>query len=534
MRKNKLINRVLFVLILASTLWVGAFQQAEAPAKRETILDRVVHIEKTLITEIPQIGRLCDELKLEKKRINVGDCELYVEEEGQGIPIVLLHGGPGATHHYFHPFFSRAGKFVRIIYYDQRGCGISDYKPGKGYSVNQAVDDLENLRKALKIEKWVVLGHSYGGYLAQRYTMAYPESVAGLIVLTGEPGLPGKYSGTRQSDYISAEERQRMQDIRKELGQLLKDKKVSQEQWLEILVYNNHLNGDWKRQSYYRPTEKELVRMARYEWKQDTNFNSLMSQDIRKVNLDGAFKDCPIPTLIMESKMDLTWPPEKAQVLQANHPGSQMVMFENSGHSPFADEPDRFFSELKSFMASLPSVTKEKAVAWKASLAKWEKDQEDIFLTGPMSQAEAKSIEEFRQIRTEIRNGKTYDDSSTPLRAFLSFISAVHFRDKEAMKRLQPSLELPEQRLAQLDQLWMTQIDILRAPIPPEHPADLDIWPVYLRDALSAGSNKPVDVNIFIFWERRWIRFGNQGGGGDWRPYGPLFKKTFLESMTKK
>ena len=115
---------------------------------------------------------------------------------------------------------ARAAAFARIVYYDQRGCGISDYRPGKGYSVAQAVEDLENLRRTLKIEKWTVLGHSYGGYLAQRYAMAHPENVAGLIVLTGEPGLPGKYSGTRQYDYISPEERRKMQEIRRELTAL--------------------------------------------------------------------------------------------------------------------------------------------------------------------------------------------------------------------------------------------------------------------------------------------------------------------------
>ena len=87
------------------------------------------------------------------------------------MPVVLLNGGPGATHHYFHPWFSRAKDFARVIYYDQRGCGLSDYNPGAGYSVFQAVEDLEQLRRALEIDQWVVAGHSYGGYLAQQYAV---------------------------------------------------------------------------------------------------------------------------------------------------------------------------------------------------------------------------------------------------------------------------------------------------------------------------------------------------------------------------
>jgi proline iminopeptidase len=333
-------------------------------------LDRVVHVEKNLITEIPQIPRLCDTLKLKKQRINIVDCELCVEEEGKGIPIVLLHGRPGATHHYFHPSFSKAKKFGRIIYYDQRGCGLSDYKKGSGYTVDQAVEDLESLRKALKIDRWIVLGHSYGGYLGQRYTMKYPESVKGLILLTALPGLPGKLEGTRQYDYISDQEKQRMKEIRQGISKLRKAKNLTQAQALELLVYNNHINDDWKRQSYYKPTPEDFVFGAMYEWKQDADFNSVMSQDSGKLNLDGAFKDCPVPTLILESKWDLTWTSDKPEVIHQNHPGSQTIIFEQSGHSPFADEPERFFKELKAFVKSLPPVSDSAISQWKEYLVK--------------------------------------------------------------------------------------------------------------------------------------------------------------------
>jgi hypothetical protein len=97
-------------------------------------------------------------MNIPKEKVSIGDCNLYCEQEGQGTPVVLLHGGPGATHHEFHPWFSQTKDFARVIYYDQRGCGLSDYRPGKGYSVNQAVEDLDRLRQALGIEQWVVLG----------------------------------------------------------------------------------------------------------------------------------------------------------------------------------------------------------------------------------------------------------------------------------------------------------------------------------------------------------------------------------------
>jgi len=191
---------------------------------RESILDRVVHIEPEIITEIPVVDRWCDRLKLRKYRIDVGGAELYVEEEGKGTPLVLINGGPGGTHHYFHPWFSQAKQYARVIYYDQRGCGLSDLKPGEdGYSVHQAVEDLDTIRKALDIDEWVLLGYSYGGFLAQFYTVNHPENVAGLILLGASPGMHVKTGRSRQNQFMSERERARLKEIRSELQQLSKE-----------------------------------------------------------------------------------------------------------------------------------------------------------------------------------------------------------------------------------------------------------------------------------------------------------------------
>lgn len=370
MKRSQLIKTLSIALWPGLIVVISACEHKPAVEKRETVFDNVAYIEKDLRLTIPEIPRLCDAPGRQKARINVGDCELYVEQEGEGIPIVLLHGGPGATHHYFHPSFSQAGKLARIIYYDQRGCGLSDYQPGSGYTVDQAVEDLENLKKALGFEKWVVLGHSYGGYLAQRYTMKYPESVMGLVLVTAAPGLAGRVVGTRQYDYISDAEKQRMRDIVQELNKLVEENILPPEKYIELLVYNRHINGDWKRQSYYKPTMDDFARMALYEWKQDSDFNGRMSVDMGKVTLEGAFNDCPVPTLILESKWDLTWTADKPEVLQTNHPCSQMIVFEKSGHNPFADEPDEFFPALRKYVRELPAVQPAAITDWKAALEK--------------------------------------------------------------------------------------------------------------------------------------------------------------------
>jgi proline iminopeptidase len=340
-------------------------------------MDRIVHIEQGIIRDIPQVPRLCDSMAIRKGKIDIGDCNLYCEQEGEDIPLILINGGPGGTHHCFHPRFSAAKDFARIIYYDQRGCGLSDYRPEKGYTVAQAVDDLDRLRQALGINQWVVLGFSYGGLLAQCYATKYPQNVKGLVLVGSSMGFLD-LSPSRDQEFISQQEREKLDQIRNTPG-------LSMAQ----LVFNLHLNGDWKRQSYYRPSREDIARMALYEWVHDKDFRSGISPSENGVNLEGAFKDCPIPTLILEGKWDMSWSADKPQRFHKNHPDAKLVIFKESAHSVFEDEPEAFFAELRQFLCQLPEISDEALVKWKEHLAQYEKEKSEKWQKipeGPMTE----------------------------------------------------------------------------------------------------------------------------------------------------
>ena len=339
--------------------------------KRESALDRKIHIEAELVTQVPAVGRWCDRIDLSKKRIDIGGCELYVEEEGRGMPIVLINGGPGGTHHYFHPWFSRAKGFARVIYYDQRGCGLSDWRPGPGYSVEQAVGDLEHLRRALGIRRWVIMGYSYGGFLAQYYAVHFPESVAGLVLVSAMTGMPADMKPSRQMDYLSEAEISRLKAIRKEVAGLLQADTITKERANEIHLYNNTLNGTWKRQAFFRPSPERAAQMALYEWKNDEDFNRVMGESVDRVDLTGAFEGCPIPTLIVEGTWDLTWNTDKPGILLGNHPGARLEMFKRSGHNVYEDEPKRFFRLLKGFVGRLSEIPSGPLIRYQEYLADW-------------------------------------------------------------------------------------------------------------------------------------------------------------------
>jgi proline-specific peptidase len=344
----------------------------EKDLNRETILDNISHVEDSIYYNMDTLPRLCDVLGMEKQYIDIGDCKLYYEVEGEGTPIVLINGGPGGTHHYFHPSFAKAKEYCKVIYYDQRGCGQSDFIKGEGYTFKQAIDDLDKLRQKLGIDRWIVCGYSYGGALAQYYTTSYPDHVLGMVLIGSVPLLQDDLlSGTRQYDYISKEEQQKIDEIYK----LYRSKKIN----LQQLLFNKELNGDWKRQNFIKPEKEEMIRLALYEWVNDKGFNSTMSGSYSRYNFKDVFNKCPIPTLLCEGKWDLTWKEDKPLLMKRNHPNAQYVMFENSGHSIYYDEPELFFSTLKKFAASLKPISSSTLHNWQIQSSAILEPQERLF-----------------------------------------------------------------------------------------------------------------------------------------------------------
>ncbi len=340
--------------------------------KRETILDNISHVEDSIHYQIDSLPPLCDALGMKKQYIDIGGCKLYCEVEGEGVPIVLINGGPGGTHHCFHPGFAQASDFCKVIYYDQRGCGQSDFEKGEGYTFRQAIDDLDKLRQKLDIDKWIVCGYSYGGALAQYYTTTYPENVLGMVLIGSATLLQDDaLNGSRQYDYISEEEQQKIDEI----YDLFRNKQIS----LMQLLYNKELNGDWKRQNFLKPTKEEVIRGAHYEWVNDVGFNQTLGNSYGRYDFKNVFNDCPIPTLLCEGKWDLTWETEKKDIFRANHPNAQFVLFENSGHSIYFDESELFFSILEKFTDNLKPVSPQKIIEWKKQSDKLLAPQEKLF-----------------------------------------------------------------------------------------------------------------------------------------------------------
>ncbi|MCW8960468.1 MAG: alpha/beta fold hydrolase, partial [Ignavibacteriaceae bacterium] len=121
--------------------------------------------------------------KIQQGFVDANGVMIYYEEFGNGEPLMIVHGGPGASHDYFLPYLLPLARHYRLIFIDERGSGKSErLEDVKLYTVENMVEDVEAVRKALGIGKMNLLGHSYGGVLAEAYALKYQENLSHLIL----------------------------------------------------------------------------------------------------------------------------------------------------------------------------------------------------------------------------------------------------------------------------------------------------------------------------------------------------------------
>jgi pimeloyl-ACP methyl ester carboxylesterase len=126
-------------------------------------------------------------------RIEANGCRLYVDIVGSGLvaegpamverPVVLVvHGGPGFDHSTIKPPFDPLAEVAQLVYYDHRGQGRSDRDETENWNLDQWADDLRALIDVLGVEKPIVLGLSFGGFVAQSYASRHPDRLHKLIL----------------------------------------------------------------------------------------------------------------------------------------------------------------------------------------------------------------------------------------------------------------------------------------------------------------------------------------------------------------
>src|SRR6478752_8508265 len=121
-------------------------------------------------------------------RVQLSDTTLHVEERGSGdLALVVLHGGPGLDHTEFGSYLDALGDDARLLFVDERGQGRSDRVDPATVTLPRCAADVEELAQALGLDRYAVLGHSFGALVALQHAVDFPGRPAGTIVSSGFP-----------------------------------------------------------------------------------------------------------------------------------------------------------------------------------------------------------------------------------------------------------------------------------------------------------------------------------------------------------
>ncbi|HSD14161.1 MAG TPA: proline iminopeptidase-family hydrolase [Flavobacterium sp.] len=267
------------------------------------------------------------------------------------IKVLLLNGGPGATHEYFECFESfLPAEGIEFIYYDQLGCGNSENpKDIAMWDLSRYVEEVEQVRKTLNLdrENFYLLGHSWGGILAMEYTLKYQNNMKGLIIsnMMSDAIAYGKYA-----DEVLAKQMNPV--VLKELRDIEAKSDFSNPRYMELLMpnfYEKHIlrlpSKDWP-----EPVQRSFSKMNQslYVTMQGPSEFGI-SGKLEKWNRFPDLKNITIPTLVIGARNDTMDPKHMEQMAKSVKNGTYLFCPKGS-HMAFYDDQDVYFRGLISFL----------------------------------------------------------------------------------------------------------------------------------------------------------------------------------------
>lgn len=265
-------------------------------------------------------------------RINHTD--LFYQEVGAGQPCLVMHGGLGGDLGCLHPWLDSLGDSLRLIYYDHRCNGRSGRPPIETLTYDQLVADADALREHFGLGKIAVLGHSAGAAIALNYALRYPEHLSHLILVSG-------HAAWDYGDEILAACKRR--GASHEVLEVFTGPPPKDDADLTRMV--RRLMSVYLSQFDAELTD-EYVNNVRWDAAANVRYGELL----REFSVVSRLGDIKTPTLIMVGRDDVVTPVEQAERLHRGIAGSELVIFDHSGHLPYLEEPDAFVQTVRDWL----------------------------------------------------------------------------------------------------------------------------------------------------------------------------------------
>lgn len=276
----------------------------------------------------------------------INGVSIWYLKEGEGIPVVLVHGGPG-SYDYLEPLYELLKQpGYQFIRYEQRGSWRSE-KQGP-YTIETFVEDLEKLRIQLGFEKWVVCGHSWGASLGLAYTVQHSSRVRALIYISGTGLNPAWHADYRinRLQAMSKEDREEYTNLRSIVDTLHGEDKLRIRKRLRELSLQTDVFHPENISKLPRSDEPFI----------NSDVNLIVGLECREYfesgNLEVELSKLTTPSLIVHGEADprsYRYAAELADLLQ----NSMWVKISEAGHYPWLDNPLELNTQIHDFLAKL-------------------------------------------------------------------------------------------------------------------------------------------------------------------------------------
>jgi proline-specific peptidase len=264
-----------------------------------------------------------------------------------GVPLLCLHGGPGIPHDYLEPLEDLAAERP-VVFYDQLGCGRSD-RPGDEslWTVSRFVEELAVVREALRLDRLHLFGNSWGGWLALEYVLDRKPALESLILSSSPPSVPRWISDCAELRLALSGRVQQVLDRHEASGYF----GCPEYQWAITEFYRRHL---CRAEPWPDCVERAFAGMGAdvYTTMWGPSEFGPVTGRLNGWDVTGRLPEIAIPTLVTGGRYDEARP-EHLRLLKEGIPGAELVIFEDSSHMAFVEEPQHYAAVVSTFLAGV-------------------------------------------------------------------------------------------------------------------------------------------------------------------------------------
>jgi pimeloyl-ACP methyl ester carboxylesterase len=285
-------------------------------------------------------------------RVSIGDIRLWFDVMSPGLvpdgrtmrelpALVALHGGPGFDHSSFKEVLRPFCDLVQVVMYDHRGNGRSDDGDPESWTIDRWTDDVRAFCEALDLERPIVLGWSFGGFIAQSFASRYPDDLRGLILVSTAARVGFDQFGPAFERLGGPEAKEAARRFFFEHGS-------EAEAEFERLCYP--LYAHKPNPEYFANEEGRAV-------KRSAVLHHFLASEAWSMDLRPGLPRVTCPTLVINGLYDPVTPPVCADELVAalaRSPVTHVVAAE-SAHEVPVDEPHVFEEAVRAFLAGIPA-----------------------------------------------------------------------------------------------------------------------------------------------------------------------------------